>query len=530
MKHSNTMSTPAVQIRRRRAVLVVVLAIALAGSPAGDAPASALTTPVLQAQASSSGYPVGTPIFDAVDIRATNPAGTLTFRLHGILDPNCTNPPVFTSSKAVNGNGYYQSDSFVPLEAGTYRWVASYGGDARNAAVTSSCNDPAQAVAVAKRMPLVEGSASSGTGGRRLVDVANLRNGVGPSGPTGTITFDLYGPDNMVCSGPPVFTSVKPVSGNGAYTSDPFKTRVPGTYRWIVTYSGDANNMRTQTSCSDTAQAVLVPPFSMVSDFDGDGDTDPAVFRPGGGHWFIRDSSPRAVAWGTGGDVPVAGDFDANGIIDPAIFRPTTGQWFINDSRPRAISWGTATDIPVPGDFDGDGDTDPAIFRPNTGQWFINDSRPRAVSWGTVGDLPVPGDFDGDGDTDPAIFRPTTGQWFINDSRPRSVGWGATGDLPIPGDYDADGDSDLAIFRPATGQWFINDSRPRIVSWGILGDLPVPGDYDGDGSFDTAIFRPTTGEWFVNDSRPWAVPWGTTRDIPVMLPAAVRQISALLFI
>src|SRR3989441_12325260 len=37
--------------------------------------------------------------------------------------------------------------------------------------------------------------------------------------PTGTITFNLYGPDDATCGGAVIFSSTVPVSGNGDYTS-----------------------------------------------------------------------------------------------------------------------------------------------------------------------------------------------------------------------------------------------------------------------------------------------------------------------
>ena len=39
------------------------------------------------------------------------------------------------------------------------------------------------------------------------------------AGPTGSVTFDLYGPGAASCTGPPAFTSTVPVNGNGSYTS-----------------------------------------------------------------------------------------------------------------------------------------------------------------------------------------------------------------------------------------------------------------------------------------------------------------------
>ncbi|HEY5365203.1 MAG TPA: IPTL-CTERM sorting domain-containing protein [Casimicrobiaceae bacterium] len=33
------------------------------------------------------------------------------------------------------------SPSFTPASVGTYRWIAAYGGDANNTALSASCND-----------------------------------------------------------------------------------------------------------------------------------------------------------------------------------------------------------------------------------------------------------------------------------------------------------------------------------------------------------------------------------------------------
>ncbi|MGZ3357651.1 MAG: IPTL-CTERM sorting domain-containing protein, partial [Isosphaeraceae bacterium] len=38
----------------------------------------------------------------------------------------------------------------------------------------------------------------------------------------------------------------------------PFTPTVPGTYHWIATYSGDANNAPTATVCDDTNESVIV--------------------------------------------------------------------------------------------------------------------------------------------------------------------------------------------------------------------------------------------------------------------------------
>lgn len=79
---------------------------------------------------------------------ATNPTGTITFRLYGPDDATCTGTVRSQSTRNVSGNGTYTSDAFTVTAPGTYRYVASYSGDATNAALATACGDPAETVVV----------------------------------------------------------------------------------------------------------------------------------------------------------------------------------------------------------------------------------------------------------------------------------------------------------------------------------------------------------------------------------------------
>ena len=94
---------------------------------------------------------LGSAISDQATLSfGTNPTGTITFTAYGPNDATCAHAPAYTSSAlTVSGNGNFSnSPAFIPSVAGTYRWRASYSGDANNDAVATSCNDPNEASVV----------------------------------------------------------------------------------------------------------------------------------------------------------------------------------------------------------------------------------------------------------------------------------------------------------------------------------------------------------------------------------------------
>jgi ABC-type molybdate transport system substrate-binding protein len=108
---------------------------------------AALASPTLQTAASAS-VAAGGEISDSAALSGgSSPTGTITFRLFGPGDASCVTP-LASSTAAVAGDGTYTSAPFTAATAGTYRWVAGYGGDAANQAAADPCGAPGEAVDV----------------------------------------------------------------------------------------------------------------------------------------------------------------------------------------------------------------------------------------------------------------------------------------------------------------------------------------------------------------------------------------------
>jgi hypothetical protein len=92
-----------------------------------------------------------------------------------------------------------------------------------------------------------------------ISDSATVSGGLSPSG---SVTFKLFGPGNTTCTGTPLSstsgTLVAQSTSSGNVTAG-----AAGTYNWVATYGGDANNVGVTSPCG-SEQVLVTPPHTLT--------------------------------------------------------------------------------------------------------------------------------------------------------------------------------------------------------------------------------------------------------------------------
>ncbi|MEQ1606467.1 MAG: VCBS repeat-containing protein [Pyrinomonadaceae bacterium] len=257
---------------------------------------------------------------------------------------------------------------------------------------------------------------------------------------------------------------------------------------------------------------------------------DLAVWRPSDGNWHVLGGTGSAAVtynWGVGTDKVAQGDYDGDGKTDFAIYRPSaSGQFYVvrsSDGSTTSYQIGSTNDLPAPGDYDGDGKTDYALYRPSDGSWYVVNSSTGILSYPYLGvtGTSAPADYDGDGKADAAVLNGSTfTARLTSNGQLQTVPIGSTG-TPVSADYDGDGKANYSV-RSGAG-WIIANAtltpQSAITPSGDQStDIPVQNDYDGDGKVDIAVWRPSTGVWYIrqsSNSQTRTEAFGMTGDIPV---------------
>jgi len=194
--------------------------------------------------------------------------GSITFKVYGprslgSTTPNCSGTATTLGPVPVNGPNDYDSPNFNATSVGLYDWTATYSGDPALGVLgaNTACGDANETSAVTNAQLTTNAGSGFviGTPGATLVDTATLS---GAFNPTGSITFNLYGPNDTNCSGAIIFTKTVTVSGNGSYPSSTaangYVPTAAGDYRWIANYSGDSNNAATANTCNGANENVTI--------------------------------------------------------------------------------------------------------------------------------------------------------------------------------------------------------------------------------------------------------------------------------
>lgn len=189
------------------------------------------------------------------------PTGSVTYALYSLS--TCTpTSRVVSGSGAISGSVASFSTSHTFTETGTYYWVASYAGDANNAAYTSGCTDQNEQIQVIPAAPDITTQSSPKTaeiqGLLTVSDTATITGGFNVSGQS--ISFTLYHSTDCTNS-TGIHGSGTITTSNGVSTASFSSSWTPtatGTYYWVASYAGDANNNTFTSACHDTNEVVAV--------------------------------------------------------------------------------------------------------------------------------------------------------------------------------------------------------------------------------------------------------------------------------
>ncbi len=284
--------------------------------------------------------PPSTAVTDFAALTGTNAAtatGTVTYDAYS--DAGCTTSVNSGKTETITTPGKLPPSSALSLNPGTYYWQASYSGDSANGASKSKCGTAAnggEVETVKKNAPTLTTSFSGGgqsgvtisvSVSTAVTDTATLSGAT--SGAGGTVTYTAY--SNSTCTTSAGSGGTVTVTGGKVPASNPVTLTTPGTYYWQASYSGDANNASSLSTCGTSGEVETVTqPKTMTSvatSLSGGGRSGTAISVPtntavtdaatlsgpnvatatGTVTYSVYSNSSCSVSAGSGGPVTVSG-------------------------------------------------------------------------------------------------------------------------------------------------------------------------------------------------------------------------------
>ncbi len=195
------------------------------------------------------------------------PTGSVSFALYAASSCSdgtavATGTGTIRTSEGVSTASY--STSWAPSSAGTYDWVASYGGDSNNNGFTTVCGAAHEELTVESASPtittLANPTVADLSGVSSVGDTATFADTT-LAAPTGNVSFALYSASSC-SSGTPVASGTGTITTSDGTSTATFSTSwtpsAAGTYDWVASYDGDSNNNAFTTSCGAANEEVTV--------------------------------------------------------------------------------------------------------------------------------------------------------------------------------------------------------------------------------------------------------------------------------
>ncbi len=232
----------------------------------------------------------GTAVTDGATLSGENASkatGKAVYKVYS--DKECADLITEAGEVEVAG-GTVPASNAETLPPGTYYWQASYSGDPSNEASESTCGSEVETVEKAavtpKPKPTRISTSLSGGGrwgatisvseGTPVSDTATL-SGTNTSKATGTVEYSVY--SDAKCTKLVTSAGAVSVSG-GKVPASNAETLPPGTYYWQVSYSGDANNLGSKSTCCSEIETVLKPkpkPTQISTSLSGGSQSGPKI-------------------------------------------------------------------------------------------------------------------------------------------------------------------------------------------------------------------------------------------------------------